>query len=145
MSDARPGEILVVDDEEGDIRLLVEGFKEARLPHRLHSVADGEAALAFLRRTGEYADRPRPDLVLLDINLPRLSGLEVLAALKADQSLRQVPVVMMTSSAAERDVAVAYAAGANSYIVKPADVARLVDIAETIDAFWFRTARLPRS
>lgn len=136
----RPGLVLVVDDEDSDVRLLVEAFREAGLPHRLDGCHDGEGALAYLRDPS----KARPDLILLDINLPRKNGHEVLAAIRSDDSLAVIPVLMLTSSAADRDVTAAYRGFANGYVVKPVDVEALLDVARTIDAFWFKLARLPK-
>tara|TARA_R110000868_G_scaffold10313_23_gene50795 strand:- start:2727 stop:3176 length:450 start_codon:yes stop_codon:yes gene_type:complete len=137
-------EILLVEDNPGDIILAQEGFKMSKIVNRLHVCENGESALAFLRREGEYADVPRPHLVLLDLNLPKMSGHDVLQAIKEDEALCEIPVIILTSSSAERDVRMSFRQHANSYIVKPDDIARLTEIVEATEAFWFGVAKSPR-
>jgi len=137
-------EILLVEDNPGDVVLTQVAFEKAKMVNHLHTVPDGEEALKFLRGEGEYADRPRPDLVLLDLNLPRMSGQEVLAELKADPDLKVIPVVVLTSSADEHDVLRSYSNHANAYMTKPVDLVQLIDLVNRLDGFWFSVVRLPR-
>ena len=143
MDETRPARVLLVEDNEADVRLTREALREPGPPVRLSYVADGEQALAFLRREEGYADAQRPDLVLLDLNLPRKNGLEVLDELRADPELASVPVVMLTSSAAEQDVRSCYALGARSYVVKPHELDAFMELIGAIRAFWLGVARLP--
>ena len=136
-------EILVVEDNLGDVRLIRELLKEGRVECTLHIVEDGEEALMFLRRDDKYADAPRPDLVLLDLKLPRKDGLEVLGEIKSDPDLRRIPVVVLTSSEAESDVLMAYDSHANAYVVKPGDLKQFVQVAASIGDFWLGTVSLP--
>lgn len=138
-------EILLVEDNAGDVRLTKEALSEAKVPNRLHVAHDGVAALQFLRMEEPYSESPRPDLVLLDLNLPRKSGLEVLAHIKQDPVLRTIPVIILTSSNAESDVLKSYDNHANAYITKPVELEKYFTIVERIDDFWFATARLPAS
>ena len=139
----RPIEILLVEDNPADIRLAQEAFKEAKLINRLFPTTDGEEALAFLRREGPYADAPRPDLIFLDLNLPRKDGREVLAEIKADPELRRIPVVILTSSSAEEDVVKTYNLHANCYVSKPVDLERFIEVVKSIGDFWVSIVRLP--
>lgn len=141
----RPLEILLVEDNPGDVLLTKEAFKEGRLHNELHVVMDGVEAVAFLRRQGAYADRPQPDLILLDLNLPRMDGREVLAEIKADERLREIPVIVLTTSADDRDVHRAYNLHANCYLTKPVDMDQFVRVVRAIDEFWLTLVRLPRS
>jgi len=141
---SEPAEILLVEDNPGDVRLTREALREGPVPANLSVVADGEEALAFLRRQGQYAAAPRPDLILLDLNLPRMSGREVLAAVKADAKLRRVPVVVLTSSQAEPDVQASYDLGANCYVTKPVDYDRFIRAVRTVEDFWLTVVKLPR-
>ena len=138
-------EILLVEDNVGDVRLTKEALSEAKVPNRLHVAHDGVAALQFLRMEGPYSESPRPDLVLLDLNLPRKSGLEVLAHIKQDPMLRTIPVIILTSSNAESDVLKSYDNHANAYITKPVELEKYFAIVEHIDDFWLATVRLPAS
>jgi two-component system, chemotaxis family, response regulator Rcp1 len=143
---ARPGqpiEVLLVEDSPGDVELTVEALKEAKVRNHLNVVTNGEAALAFLRRAGEYRDQPRPDLVLLDLNLPRKDGREVLAEMKADPALAPIPVVVLTTSADEADILRAYQLHANCYITKPVRLQEFLDVVKAIDAFWLEIVKLP--
>ena len=136
-------EILLVEDNEGDVRLTREALNEGRIRNRLSVVNDGEQALAFLRRTGAHADAPRPDLILLDLNLPRLDGREVLAEIKADPDLKQIPVVVLTSSRAEQDLLRAYDLHANCFISKPVAFEEFIDVVRSIEDFWLTIVVLP--
>jgi CheY-like chemotaxis protein len=129
-------EILLVDDNPGDVRLLIEAFKESRFPCNLSVVEDGEEALEFLRREGDYARAPRPNLIFLDLNLPRIDGMEVLAEIKLEESLRGIPVVVLTSSSSHDDVDLAFRLNANSYITKPDGLDGFVEMVRSIQYFW---------
>lgn len=139
----RPVEILLVEDNPGDVRLMQEGFKESKVRNTLHVVRDGVEALAFLRGGGEYADAPRPDLVLLDLNLPKKDGREVLAEIKEDPDLKRIPVVVLTISKAEEDILRSYNLHANCYITKPVDLEQFLGVVKAIDEFWFTIVKLP--
>ncbi len=139
----RPVEILLVEDNPGDIRLTREAFKEAKMRNNLHAVGDGVEAMEFLRREGEYASAPRPDLILLDLNLPRKDGREVLAEVKEDPELRRIPVVILTTSKAEEDIARTYDLHANCYITKPVGFEQFMDIVKHIEEFWLTVVKLP--
>jgi CheY-like chemotaxis protein len=146
MDETEPGrvvELLLVEDNPGDVELTREALEEARVRNRLSVVDDGVQALAFLRRTGRYADAPRPDLVLLDLNLPRKDGREVLAEIKADPELRRIPVVVLTTSEAERDVLAAYELHANAYIVKPVDLDQFLAVVRSVEGFWLTVVKFP--
>jgi two-component system, chemotaxis family, response regulator Rcp1 len=137
-------EILLVEDNPGDARLTREALRDGKVRNRLHVVPDGVEAMAFLRRQGQYAEAPRPDLVLLDLNLPRKSGREVLAEVKSDPELARIPVVVLTTSKADEDVAKAYEYHANCYITKPVDFEQFITVVRSIEEFWFTIVRLPR-
>jgi CheY-like chemotaxis protein len=139
-----PIEILMVDDSMGDVRLAQEALKEARVRNRLSVVHDGEQAMAFLRRKDGYGEAPRPDLVLLDLNMPRMDGREVLAQIKGDPDLRSIPVVVLTTSEAEADIVKAYDLHANAYITKPVDLEAFLDAVRVVEEFWLTVVRLPR-
>jgi two-component system, chemotaxis family, response regulator Rcp1 len=139
----KPIEILLVEDNPGDVRLTVEALREAKVANQLHVVADGVKAMSFLRREGRYADVPRPDLILLDLNLPRKDGREVLAELKQDADLKCIPVVVLTSSAAEQDIVQAYNLHANCYITKPVDLEQFLRVVRSIEDFWLIVVKLP--
>jgi CheY-like chemotaxis protein len=141
----RPFEILLAEDNPGDIRLTHEALRDTSTKHRLHVVPDGVEAMAFLRHLGPYADTPRPDLILLDLNMPRMDGRQVLALLKNDASLRRIPVVVLTSSQNQTDVESAYELQVNCYITKPTDFDEFMSVVKTIEEFWTTTAELPRS
>ncbi len=136
-------EILLVEDNDGDVRLTQEALRERKMLTRLHRVRDGVEAMEFLRGQGRFAGAPRPDLILLDLNLPRKDGREVLEEVKSDVSFRTIPVVVLTSSPAEADVLRAYDLHANCYVVKPVNFDRLIDVIQTIEEFWLTVARLP--
>lgn len=144
MSDAKPIEILLVEDNPGDARLTEEAFKESRLVNRLYRVRDGVEALAYLRREDPYADAARPDIVLLDLNMPRKDGREVLADIKEDPALKSIPVVVLTTSDADADVIRSYELHANCYITKPVDLDKFMNIIRHIEDFWLSIVRLPR-
>ena len=139
----RPIEILLVEDNPGDIRLTQEGLKEGKIFNNLSVVEDGIEALAFLRHEGKYADAPRPDLILLDLNLPRKDGREVLQEIKSDPSLRRIPVVILTTSHAEVDIIGTYNQHANCYITKPVDFEQFVNVVKSIENFWLTIVKLP--
>jgi two-component system, chemotaxis family, response regulator Rcp1 len=136
-------EILLVEDNPGDVRLTKEALKDAKILNNLSVAADGMDALMFLRRCEPYGEAPRPDLILLDLNLPKMSGQEVLAAIKADQSLKRIPVVILTSSSAEQDIMKSYNLHANCYITKPVDLDQFVEVVKSIENFWLRIVKLP--
>ncbi len=136
-------EILLVEDNPGDARLTREAFADAEVSNNLSVVGDGEQAMAFLRRQGNYAGAPRPDLILLDLNLPRKSGREVLEDVKNDPELLSIPVVVMTTSEAEGDILNSYYHHANAYVTKPVDFDRFIDVVNKIEGFWLTVAKLP--
>jgi CheY-like chemotaxis protein len=136
-------DVLLVEDDPADVLLIEEAFADNKVRNRLHRVADGVEALQFLRREGPYADAPQPDLVLLDLNLPRKDGREVLAEVKADEALRQIPVVVLTTSKAEEDVLRSYRLHANAYVTKPVDFDRFIEVVRQIDEFFVTVVKLP--
>lgn len=138
-----PIEILLVEDNPADVRLTVEAFKEVKLSNNLNVVEDGVEAMAFLRREGKYGDVPRPDIILLDLNLPRKSGREVLEEIKTDQNLKRIPVVILTMSNAEEDILKTYNLHANCYITKPVDLNQFIKIVKSIENFWLSIVKLP--
>jgi two-component system, chemotaxis family, response regulator Rcp1 len=140
---AAPIQILMVEDNEGDVVLTIEALKEAKISNCVQVVRDGVEALAYLRQENEYAAVTRPDLILLDLNLPRKDGRQVLAEIKADPGLRPIPVVVLTSSNAEQDVAKSYDLHANCYIVKPVNFAGLMAVVKSIQEFWLTVVKLP--
>lgn len=142
-SESRIVEILLVEDNPGDARLTREALKEGRVRNNLHVAQDGVEALEFLRRAGRFADAPRPDLILLDLNLPRKDGREVLTEIKRDSDLRFIPVVVLTTSEAEQDVLRSYELAANCYITKPVDLEKFLTIVRSIEEFWLNIVRLP--
>lgn len=137
-----PVEILLVEDNPGDVRLTREALKEGKIRNNLSVVDDGVKALAFLRHEGEFEKAPRPDLILLDLNLPRMGGREVLAEVKSDPKLKTIPVVVLTSSKAEEDVVKAYELSVNCYVTKPVDLDQFVTVVNAIEDFWFTIVRL---
>jgi CheY-like chemotaxis protein len=141
---AVPIEILLVEDDPGNVLLTQEALRENRYPIVIHDVPDGVAAMAFLRREPPYANAARPDLVLLDLNLPKKDGREVLAEIKADPDLRRIPVVVLTTSGAEADVLRSYDLHANAYVQKPLDMDQFVDVIQTFDEFFLSVVRLPQ-
>jgi len=139
------GHILLIEDNEGDIVLALDILGSSAIGSRVHVTRDGVDALRFLQREGKHQDAPRPDLILLDLNLPRMHGLEVLERLKADAELSAIPVVVFSSSDSEADVNSSYEAHANCYITKPSNLDGYVDALNQVERFWFKTARLPSS
>jgi chemotaxis family two-component system response regulator Rcp1 len=142
-TNGKPIEILLVEDNPGDVRLTIEALKDAKVANNLNVVGDGVEALAFLRREAKYEDAPRPDLILLDLNLPRKDGRDVLSEIKADASLRRIPVVVLTTSQAEEDVLRAYNLNANCYISKPVDLEQFMKVVKAIEDFWLTIVKLP--
>lgn len=146
MSDAAgatPIEILLVEDNPGDVRLLTETFRKGKISNRISVAEDGVEALAFLRREGSFEAAPRPDLVLLDLSLPRKNGLEVLAEIKRDADLRRIPVCVITSSQAEKDILEAYNNHVNCYLTKPVGLAQFVEVIRSVEEFWLSVVKLP--
>ena len=135
--------VLLVEDDPGDVLMTREAFEHHKIRNPLHVVSDGAEALRFLRKEGEYADAPRPGLVLLDLNLPRMNGREVLAEVKSDPSLRSIPVVVLTTSAAEEDILRSYDLHANAYVTKPVDFSRFMEVIRQIDDFFVSVVKLP--
>ncbi len=138
-----PIEILLVEDSPDDADLTMDALREGRVRNNIWLVEDGESAMAFLRREGRYATAPRPDLILLDLSLPRKNGREVLAEVKSDPSLRRIPVVIMTSSDDEKDVLAAYNLQVNCYVTKPVDLNQFIHVVKSIEHFWLSIVRLP--
>jgi two-component system, chemotaxis family, response regulator Rcp1 len=143
-TDATPIEVLLVEDSPGDVRLTREAFKDAKVHINLHVASDGAKAMAFLKREGEYASALRPDLILLDLNLPKKDGREVLAEIKEDPTLKTIPVVVLTTSSSEADVLRSYQLHANCYITKPVGLEGFLTVVKSIDSFWLSVVRLPR-
>jgi CheY-like chemotaxis protein len=146
MTQSLPGrqiEVLLVEDDPGDVLMTKEAFHDYKLSNQLHVVTDGAEAMEFLRRQGEHTDAPRPDLVLLDLNLPRMDGREVLQAIKSDPDLASIPVVILTTSEAEEDVLRSYSLHANAYVTKPVDFDRFIQVVRQIDEFFVTVVRLP--
>ncbi len=143
MNPVRPVDILLVEDSPSDVRLTREALKDAKVLNTLHVVEDGMAAIAFLRRQGKYADSPEPDLILLDLNLPKKDGREVLAEVKQDERLKKIPVVVLTTSRAEEDVVRTYNLHANAYIAKPVDLTQFLHVLRTLEEFWLAVVTLP--
>ena len=137
-------QILLVEDSPGDVRLTQEALKEAKVLNQVSVATDGMEAMAFLRREGAYAQAPRPDLILLDLNMPRKDGREVLTGLKADDQLRRIPVVVLTTSTAEQDILGTYDLHANAYITKPVDLNQFVSVVKAIEDFWLTIVKLPK-
>jgi len=137
-------EILLVEDSPGDVRLTIEALKDGKIHNHLSVVSDGEEALAFLRQQGPYAKVPRPDLILLDLNLPKKDGREVLREIKQEEDLKRIPVVILTISTAEKDILKAYDLHANCYISKPVDFDQFTNVVKSIEDFWFTVVKLPR-
>jgi len=138
-----PVEILLAEDNPGDVMLTKKALEEGKLANNLHVATDGVDALQFLRQEGEYDDTPRPDLILLDLNMPRKDGEEVLEELKDDKDLRRIPVVVLTSSESEEDIAKSYELNANAYLTKPVDFDGFVEIVNRMEDFWFQVVKLP--
>lgn len=138
-----PIEILLVEDNPGDVRLTREALKEGKVYSNLHTVKDGVEAMEFLRRQGKYKDAPRPDIILLDLNLPKKDGREVLEEIKTDDQLKRIPVVVLTTSKAEEDVLKTYNLHANCYVTKPVDLEKFMVVVKSIDVFWLTVVTLP--
>ncbi|HXR83983.1 MAG TPA: response regulator [Hanamia sp.] len=136
--------ILLVEDNEGDILLTLEALNEAKIHNAINVVKDGDAALQYIKKEGEYVNVETPDLILLDINLPKMDGIEVLAKIKNDELLRVIPVVMLTTSDSEKDIFQAYQSHANCYITKPVNYANFMEVIQTIKDFWISIVKLPR-
>jgi two-component system, chemotaxis family, response regulator Rcp1 len=143
--DGQPIVILLVEDNVGDVRLTQEAFKEGKVSNLLLVAPDGIEAMALLHRQGPHAEAPRPDLILLDLNIPRMDGREVLAAIKSDPHLKRIPVVVLTTSKAEEDILRTYDLNANCYITKPVDFDKFLTVVKSIDEFWLTIAKLPTS
>lgn len=139
----RPIEILLVEDNPGDVRLVVEALRDGKVQNKLHIAKDGMEATAFLHREGEYADAPCPDLILLDLNLPKKDGSEVLAEIKEDPALKHIPVVILTSSREKEDITKIYNLHANCYITKPIDLEQFMMVVKSISDFWLTIVKLP--
>jgi len=144
-SDSPQVDVLLVEDNPGDVRLTKEAFKSAEVDARLHCVRNGEAAVDFLWRRGEHGDAPRPHMVLLDLNLPKKSGSEVLKEIKTDMDLCKIPVIILTSSGNPDDIALSYSLHANCYVRKPMELSAFHDVVRKIDEFWLSIARLPEA
>ena len=144
LDEARPIEILLVEDDPGDVLMTREALEDSKVINNLHVVDNGEEAVAFLRREGGNTEAPRPDLVLLDLNLPRLDGREVLAQIKNDPDLRRIPVVVLTTSEAEEDVLRSYDLHANAYVTKPVDFESFAKVVRQVDDFFISVVRLPK-
>ena len=136
-------EILLVEDNPGDVRLTQEALKDAKVLNNLHVVEDGVEAMAFLRQEGKHADAPRPDVILLDLNLPKKDGREVLAEIKADPALMCIPVVVLTTSQAEEDILKSYNLHANCFVTKPVDLDQFIRVVQSIEQFWLTIVKLP--
>jgi len=142
-TNAQPVEILLVEDDQDDIFFTRKAFEEQSVINNLHVVNDGVDAMAFLRQEGEYADVPRPDIILLDLNLQTMDGDEVLEQIGAEEDLRQIPVVVLTSSGAEEDIVRSYELHANAYLTKPVDFDGFIDVVDSIDHFWLTFVKMP--
>ena len=138
-----PIEVLLVEDDPGDVLMTQEAFEEHKVRNKLSVVSDGEEALSYLRHEGKFADAPRPDLILLDLNLPRVDGREVLAVIKDDEDLRRIPVVVLTTSQADEDILRSYSLHANAYVTKPVDFERFIAVVRQIDEFFVSVVKLP--
>ena len=143
LAQREPIDILLVEDNPGDVRLTEEAFKEGRIENTLYVVNDGVEALDFVHQRGDYAEAPRPDMILLDLNLPRKNGDEVLEELKGDDDLKCIPVVILTSSTAEEDIVKSYDLYANAYLTKPVDPDAFIEAVRSFEQFWFTVVRLP--
>ena len=143
-SDAKPMEVLLVEDSAGDVRLTREALKDAKVHVNLHIASDGIEAMAFLNREGTHQNNPRPDLILLDLNLPKKDGREVLQEIKGNLTLKSIPVVILTTSESEADILRSYLLHANCYITKPVDLKGFLEVVKSIDNFWLSVVKLPR-
>jgi CheY-like chemotaxis protein len=142
-TDAKPMEVLLVEDSPGDLRLTREAFKDAKVLINLHVASDGTEAMAFLKRDGGHTNAPRPDLILLDLNLPKKDGREVLQEIKQSPTLKSIPVVILTTSASDADILRSYLLHANCYITKPVDLKGFLNVVKSIDNFWLSVVKLP--
>ena len=142
-SEIQPIEVLLVEDSPSDTELTIAALEDAKVRNHVSTVEDGVQAMQFLHRQGPYAEAPRPDLILLDLNLPRKDGRQVLAEIKADEDLKTIPVVVLTASSTERDMLSSYQHHANCYITKPVDLGQFVEVVRSIDSFWFMIVTLP--
>ncbi|MBN1410772.1 MAG: response regulator [Spirochaetales bacterium] len=142
-ADGTPIEILLVEDNPGDVRLTLEALKESKVHNNISVVKDGEEALAFLRQQDRFANSPRPDIVLLDLNLPKLNGVEVLTEIKSDPNLKRIPVVILTTSKDEEDILKTYNYHANCYVTKPVDFDKFLLVVKSIEDFWLNIVKLP--
>ena len=142
---SRPRHILLIEDNPADVELARQCFLESKIPNEVHAASNADAAFAFLRRTGQFANAPRPDLVLLDLNLPGIDGREILGAIKSDPDLQLIPVVVLTTSDADSDVREAYRLQANSYLRKPVDLDEFIELADAVCTYWFRFVIPPPS
>lgn len=140
-----PIQVLLVEDNPGDVRLTQEVFKETKIRNKLHVITDGIEVMPFLRREGKYCDLPRPDLILLDLNLPKKDGRELLAEIKNDPALRHIPVVILTTSRADEDILNSYDLHVNCYITKPVDLEQFIKVVKGIEDFWLTIVKLPRN
>jgi len=140
----KPVNILLVEDNPGDVRLIKESLENDKFSHHLYVVGDGEEAMDFLHQKGKYSEAPYPDLVLLDLNLPRKDGREVLAEIKKDPKLKKIPIVVLTTSDAEQDILVTYESHANCYITKPVNLEQFIKVVRSIEDFWFMIVKLPQ-
>lgn len=140
---ARPKHILLIEDNPADVELTRQCFLESQISNEVHAALNADTAFAFLRRTGQFANAPRPDLVLLDLNLPGIDGREILAGIKSDPDLQMIPVVVLTTSDADTDVREAYRLQANSYLRKPVDLDEFIELADAVCRYWFRYVKLP--
>ncbi len=136
-------EVLVIEDNEGDVRLIKEAFKDSLVVNKFSVVGDGEQALDYLNRRGKYASSSRPDIILLDLNLPKMNGFDVLTEVKSNPSIQKIPVIIFSSSTSDNDVLRSYDLKANSYVSKPTDFNEFLNVVRTIDEFWFQTVKLP--
>ena len=136
-------EILLIEDNPGDVRLTIEALKESKIMNNMHVADDGIEALSFLKKEGIYKDKPRPDLIILDLNLPKKDGREVLGEIKSDDSLKQIPIVILTTSEAEEDIIKSYELHANCYITKPVNMEQFIKVVSSVGEFWFSTVMLP--
>jgi chemotaxis family two-component system response regulator Rcp1 len=139
----KPINLLIVEDNPGDVRLIREALREGRVRNKIYSVADGEEAMAYLYKQDNFSEAPRPDLILLDLNLPRKDGREVLAEIKSDKDLNSIPVVILTSSEAEKDILKAYDLNANCFITKPVELDQFLSVVRSIENFWLSVVKLP--
>jgi len=142
---SKPIEILLIEDNPGDVRLTEEVLKENKLRNNLSVARDGKEALAFLRRQGKHSKAIRPDLILLDLNLPKKDGREVLEEIKADENIKRIPVVVLTTSAADKDIFMSYENNANCYITKPVDLEKFINVVQAIENFWLTIVKLPKN